>query len=386
MKPPRVQLFSADEYAQRLEAVRRLMAEKSLDALLVHKPENIFYLSGYQTPGYYWHQALIIPLDSEPVFIPPPHEASLVPEFCWIDDVRMYPDTSDWAEVTGNVLRDKGLGSAVVGFEQESWFLTVSNRDRIAELLPGASLKYGSGLIEAVRLIKSPQELAYMREAARFSAASMNAGVNAVAEGATELEVAAAVHSALDLAGSEYSGLPAFITSGSRTELVHATWSPRTIGSGELVFLEIPGSCNRYHAAHSRSVFIGEPTDTILAANETSKSALAAAKDAVRPGVPAREVFEAGSSVINNSGLPYKQGRRIAYGIGVAFPPGWDEGDILSINNEERMPLLAGMTFHLITTMRLPGVGAFGCSDTVLVTETGVETLTSDVPPGLMFR
>jgi Xaa-Pro dipeptidase len=133
-------------------------------------------------------------------------------------------------------------------------------------------------------------------------------------------------------------------------------------------------------------VFIGQPTDMVLAANETSKSALAAAKDAVRPGAPAREVFEAGSSVINNSGLPYKQGRRIAYGIGVAFPPGWDEGDILSINSEETMPLQAGMTFHLITTMRLPGIGAFGCSDTVLVTETGAETLTREVPPDLTFR
>ncbi len=362
------------------------MAERRLDVLLVHTPENIFYLTGYQTPGYYWHQALIVPLESEPVFIPPPHEASLVPEFCWVEDVRLFPDVSDWSQVTADVLNEKGLRSAVVGIEERSWYLTVDNRDRIGQLLPRLGFKSASGLIESVRLIKSTLELDYMRKAAQFSATGMRAGIDAVAEGATELEVAAAVHSALDLAGSEYTGLPAFITSGARSELVHATWSAKTIESGDLVFLEIPGGHNRYHAAHSRGVFIGEPSDTVLAADRTSRTALERAKSVIRPGVEARRVFEAGSAVINGSGLPYKQGRRIAYGIGIAFPPGWDEGDILSISAEEEMLLQPGMTFHLITTMRLPGIGAFGCSDTVMVTETGCETLTSGTEPGVVFK
>ena len=112
MKPPRTRLFPIEEYEQRLRNVRVLMERTGLDALLVHTPENIFYLTGYQTPGYYWHQALVLPLDSEPVFIAPPHEASLVPEFCWVNDVRLYPDTSDWAEVTAGLLEEMGLASA----------------------------------------------------------------------------------------------------------------------------------------------------------------------------------------------------------------------------------------------------------------------------------
>ncbi|MDA1280680.1 MAG: aminopeptidase P family N-terminal domain-containing protein, partial [Chloroflexi bacterium] len=89
MRPPRVRLFSSEEYANRLGGLRARMASRELDVLLVYKPENIYYITGYQTPGYYWHQVLIVPLDSEPVFVAPPHEASLVPEFCWIDDVRI---------------------------------------------------------------------------------------------------------------------------------------------------------------------------------------------------------------------------------------------------------------------------------------------------------
>jgi Xaa-Pro dipeptidase len=105
----------------------------------------------------------------------------------------------------------------------------------------------------------------------------------------------------------------------------------------------------------------------------------------MKEGVPAKTVFEVASSVINESNIDYKQGRRIAYGIGTAFPPGWDEGDIFSINSDEHRPLMAGMCFHLITTMRVPGLGAIGCSDTVLVTKDGVETLTTHVEPGVQY-
>ncbi len=361
------------------------MARSELDVLLVHTPENIFYLTGYQTPGYYWHQVLVLPLDAEPVFVAPPHEASLVPEYCWLDDVRLYPDTSDWAAVTSDLLSEMGLASARVGLETHSRFLTVDLRDRIAARLPNASMLNGGGLIESCRLIKSPREQNYLREAARFSEQGMRAGIAAVREGATELDVAAAVHTALDLAGSEYTGLPAFITSGPRTELVHATYSPRKIDSGELVFLEIPGSSNRYHAAQSRSVYIGDPPESVLLAGEVGKAALETAKELMRPGVPACDVFEAGRAVIDDSDVNYQQGRRIAYGIGIAFPPGWDEGDIFSINRDEDRPLQAGMTFHLITTMRPPGVGAIGNSDTVLITENGPETLTGAIPTGIQY-
>ena len=90
--------------------------------------------------------------------------------------------------------------------------------------------------------------------------------------------------------------------------------------------------------------------------------------------------------MLDDADLGYKQGRRIAYGIGIAFPPGWDEGDIFSINIDEVRPLEAGMTFPLITTMRPRGLGAIGNSDTVLVTDNGVETLTGATPPGVQVR
>ena len=385
MKSPRTQIFASGEYESRIRKVREGMEINGLDVLVIHSPENIYYLSGYQTPGYYWYQALILPLNSEAIFIAPPHEAALIPEFSWVEDSRVYPDTSDWAQVTGEILKELGLTRSAIGLETKSRFLTVDFYQSIQSLLPDSQLNDGSGIVESCRLIKSASEIEYMREAAEVSSRGMKAGIKAVIEGASELEVAAAVHSELDMAGSEYTGLPAFITSGERSHLVHATWSPKQIDYGDLVFMEIPGSVNRYHAAQSRSVFVGEQTQKLIEANRVATEALETAKASMKQGVAASSVFKAGSSVINEANIGYKQGRRIAYGIGTAFPPGWDEGDIFSINIDESRPLLPGMCFHLITTMRVPGLGAIGCSDTVLVTDEGVETLTNQIKPGVQY-
>ena len=385
MKPPRTQLFTSEEYESRIRKTREFMVQNQIDVLVIHSPENIYYLSGYQTPGYYWYQALILPLSSDPIFIAPPHEAALVPEFSWIEDSRIYPDTSDWSKVTAEILKEIGCNSNSIGLETKSRFLSVDFYENLKAILPNSHIVSGSGLIESCRLIKSPRETDYLRKAAEVSSRGMMAGLKAINEGVTELEVAAAVHTELDMAGSEYTGLPAFITSGERSQLVHATWSSKRIDIGDLVFMEIPGSINRYHAAQSRSVFVGKPSDKVIEASQVATEALQVAKGSMKEGVSAKTVFKNASSVINESNIDYKQGRRIAYGIGTAFPPGWDEGDIFSINSDEPRPLMAGMCFHLITTMRVPGVGAIGCSDTVLVTKDGVETLTTHVEPGVQY-
>ena len=69
MRSPKYQFFTLEEYQGRLDALRRRMEERGIDVLLVNSPENLYYLSGYQTPGYYWYQTLIVTMDREPVFI-----------------------------------------------------------------------------------------------------------------------------------------------------------------------------------------------------------------------------------------------------------------------------------------------------------------------------
>jgi Xaa-Pro dipeptidase len=386
VRAPTYPYFGLEEYRRRLRDLRGRLAGRGVDALVVHTPENIYYLTGYQSPGYYWYQALVVPLDREPVLIPPPHEASLVEAFAWVEDYRLYQDRDDPIAVTRTLLEDLGLGRRTIALELGSWFLTSRGARALVDGLPDARIVDGTGVVEEGRLIKSPEELGYVRQAARIAEAGMAAGIDAVRAGATEAEVAVEAHRAQLLAGGEYTGLPMFVTSGVRSLLVHATWSPKTLASGEMVFLEVPGCLARYHAAMTRAVHVGAPPPAVRHAAEVNAEALRRGKAAMRPGVPAAAVFEVVREAIDRADVGYRQGRRAGYGIGIAFPPGWDEGHIMSINGNETRPLQAGMVFHLITTMRIPGIGAIGCSDTVLVTADGCETLTGAPEPGLIAR
>ena len=89
MKAPVYPVFQSEEYESRLLGVRARMAARGIDALVTTTPENILYLSGYQTPGYYFFMALIVSMEKDPVLIPPPHEESLVAAYSWVDDYRI---------------------------------------------------------------------------------------------------------------------------------------------------------------------------------------------------------------------------------------------------------------------------------------------------------
>ena len=386
MKVPTYPVFASEEYERRLLGVRARMAARGVDALVTTTPENIFYLTGYQTPGYYFFLALIVPMDKDPVLIPPPHEESLVAAYSWVDDYRIYPDTSDGVDTALDVLRELGLTNSKVALELGSWFPTSGDLLRLGDGLSRANIVDSNGLVEDGRLIKSEAELEQMRAAATVSAAGMQAGLDAISGGVSERELAAEVYRAQISAGGEYTALPAFVTSGERSLLVHATWSDRQVSDGDVVFLEVPGSVNRYHAAHSRCAVLGEPPELLTQGFEVNSDALRIAKELIKPGVEISAAFHAAKSHIDEADVLYTQGRRIAYGIGLAFPPDWGEGHIVSINGNEHREFEAGMTFHVITTMRLPGLGAIGCSDTVAVTADGCETLTRDVPLELVLK
>ena len=85
------------------------MDERGLDALLLTTPENIYYLTGYQTPGYYYFIGLIVPFSGDPILIPPPHEESLIASYSVVDDYRLFGDTESPLLGVAGVLNEVGL-------------------------------------------------------------------------------------------------------------------------------------------------------------------------------------------------------------------------------------------------------------------------------------
>lgn len=368
--------FPMKEYERRLNDLRQRMSERGIDAMMTTTPENICYLTGFESVGHYYFNALVVPLEGEPFMVPRLLEDSGVQYYTWVAVSRPYNDDENPMDVLHKALDEFGLLEKRIGFEKECWFFTAAQQERLFAQSPNTDYVDQSGLVEEGRLIKSEYEIEMMRKAALATQAGMKAGIGAVKVGATENDVAAEIHYAMIKAGSEWPSISPFIASGPRGAVGHATWAGRAIEENEFVFLEIAAALKRYHAPMMRTVFTGEIDAELVAGQEIVLEAFDAAVALIKPGVPAGEVDALARSVIANSSFGAEQSSRTAYSVGIGLPPDWGEGQILSMQPGETRPLQANMTFHLLPWVQIPGKGAIGITETIRVTEDGCEILT----------
>ena len=376
--------FPMAEYEDRLEALRRRLYERQLDAMLVTTPENITYLTGFESPGIYWFQGLLIPVEGEPICVSRALECPGVDAYTWLEHNWAYYDSDEPMQRVAEALDAMELRGTRVGYERDCWFFTASQQDRLFAIAGDVVWVDASLVVEQGRLIKSELEIELMRSAAVSTAAGMRAGIEHVAEGVSEDEIAAQVHLAMIRAGSEWPAIAPFVAAGERGAIGHATWRGRQLRAGDPVFLELAGCRRRYHTAMLRTVFVGEPGPQVREAFAVVTEAFEAAMEAIRPGVPAGEVDSVARAVIASSSFGGVQASRTAYSIGIALPPDWGEGQILSMKPGETRPLEPNMTFHLLPWVQIPGTGAIGCTETVRVTESGCEALTVGVSRELL--
>lgn len=370
--------FPMAEYDRRLDELRERIGRDGYNAVLIATPENICYLTGFESPGYFAFEGLLVPLDGEPVMVPRRLEESGVQARTWIELSHPYADDQDPMEKVVEVIEHYGFAGKRIGYERDTWFFTASQQDRLFRGLPDTRFSDCSGIVEEGRLIKSELEIEMMRKAARFAEAGMQAGIDAVAEGVTENEIAAEIHHAMFRAGGEWPAISPFVASGHRGSIGHATWENHRLDDGMLVFLEVGGCLKRYHAAMMRSCFVGDPPQEIVDAAETVLEAQRASIAAIKPGMSLGDADAISRKLIAEACPRFggTQMTRSAYSIGVAFPPDWGEGHIMSIRHEDPRVLRPNMTFHNIPWVQLPGRGGMGFSETIRVTEDGCEVLT----------
>jgi Xaa-Pro dipeptidase len=368
--------FPVAEYEDRVARVRREMARRGLDALLVHTPENICYLSGYQTPGYYMYQVMVLPVADPPLLITRLIEQTNVFGFSWFENSLTYVDGQDVLELTAESLRKTGLDTRRIGLETGCWFLTPNQVDRLRVLLPRARWVDAAGTVEGARAVKSPAEIAHLRRAAHIAGLGMRAGIDRIEAGASERRVAGAIHEALIGAGGEHMGMPPFVSAGDRTMLVHHTsYSAEPFRGGDVVFIELSACVWRYSAALLRCAFIGPVDPEIERRAQVSLDALDAAIEAVRPGATSGDVHGAWHRAVVKGG--YQINKRAGYSLGLTFAPDWGEGHLLDLKERDPTVLVPGMVFHIPSSIRVPGRQSVGVSETVLVTAQGHEVLTN---------
>lgn len=366
--------FSMSEYERRLRELRERMADRRLEVALITDPENLAYLTGYQTTGYSYFQALVVPLEDEPFMVTRLLEESNVHARTWVEKTRPYGDTGDAIETLWQALREIDAEERVIGYERNSYFFPAYQQERMRASVRAERFVDCFGIVEEGRIVKSDDEIEVMRKAARSMDAGVRAGVACVQEGVSENEIAAEVLAAMMRAGGEYPAVVPYIASGPRCTIGHATWEGRVVGRDETVFLEVGGCFRRYHTAMMRTVYVGEPPSALRDAEALVVEAVHAMSEQLRPGVTAAQVDGAARRVLSRHSGEGGLVTRSGYSIGIAFAPSWDEGYMLSLKPGEHTPLRENMTFHLIPWLfGLDGDKVMGISETMRVTVDGGE-------------
>lgn len=367
--------FPFEEYERRLSELRVRIAQRHLDAVVITDPENIMYMTDYQTTGYSFFQALVVPLEQEPFMITRALEESNIIARTWVERTRPYPDTGDAIQMLVDALREFGLSNKRIGYERNSYFFPAYQQDFVHTTLTDGKLLDCFGIVEEGRVCKSPAEIDLMHKAAVATEAGMKAGLEASVAGVTENEIGAAISAAMFRAGGEPPAVMPYVTSGPRTMIGHATWEGRTVQPGEHVFLEVGGCYRRYHTAMMRTVVLGELSDSMCKAQERMKLALNSLHDYVQPGMTVSDVDNMIRNIISNNDVGARLVTRSGYSIGIAFPPSWDEGYICSLKQGESAVLREGMTFHVIPWMwGVDGNKTCGISDTIYITSDGCKS------------
>lgn len=377
--------FAIAEFAGRRARVRAALRDAGLDWLVAIHPASIHWLTGSEAKSYQEFQCLLVAAhDDRLVLLAREGERNELLDDALADEVHGFGGgvAEDPIEAFAALARRLGIAQGRVGLEVPAYYLHPHHYVRLKALLGKALVAEPTTLVHGLKLVKSPAELGYIREAARRADLAMRSFIAALREGESELALAAVVHDTLLRADSMLAASPINLVSGERAGYSHGAPTPRRLRAGEHGSIEYGATCRRYTATIGRQFCIGAPGARLREVYGVVRRAADACIGAIRDGVPATEPHRAACAVIAEAGLAHGRVHLSGYGLAPGFPPGWSEPVQLFDGNP--FVLRAGMVVSVEPPVFL-GEERLGVRiiDNVLVTGTGAEPL-SGVDRGII--
>lgn len=365
--------FSLAEYRGRLQRVQAAMRELDLVALLLHERSDVCYVAGLENGYMTAYYAVLVPAEGEPHQITSSFEMLNSRLSSWLTGGHTFPVGADPIVATCQVVQEHGFARGRIGVQLNA--LTAAQYRSLQEQLAEAELVAADDLLPKIKAIKSPAEIAYLRESARVSTLGVEAARAEAAVGKTENDLAAAALAAMVRGGSEFMCIDPFVTSGPRSGVPHSTFQRRTLACGDAILIEVGACYRRYTAPLMRTVALQPIQDNVHRAANACRDSLNALIDAMRPGAIARDVAAEATRAWTPLCQELIWHGIYAYSVGLGFPPDWNDAP-LCITAETDFELVPGMCFHATTSLREPAQFGTALSETVLITPTGCEVLT----------
>jgi Xaa-Pro aminopeptidase len=329
--------FPREEYQRRLEVVRGNMQRASVDLLYVTMPDHICYLSGYQAE---WFQeggpkswtglsGIAVHVDCDAYIHFENTEEKLLAQYTThTDDLRILPEhghAGGFGAWVVDELDNRGWLGGRAALELYSYRPNPADSAQLRGLLEarGCHVVDGTDLVAGARKLKSPLEMQAVREAARIGDIGLQAALDEIRPGMTELEVYAEIVCAMARAGGENPAITLPVVSGRKSACFHALSSRKQIEPGDIVNIDVCGVYKRYHSDVCRTVSMGEPSPQLADYIGSITGALPVAAGLLRPGLGVASFLNEMNRYYESCGLLENEWWIGGYELGIAFPPDW---------------------------------------------------------------
>lgn len=364
-------IFSAAEFAGRVARLRDRMREAAVDVALFDEIEAMTWLTGYGNSENRW-RCVGIPLEGEPFFLIRALDATPCRQRSWIEDVPTFRDWQEPMPVLREALARRGLARARIGLDYNWYCMPLARFARMQAALPRAQFVDIGDIVWQLRLIKSPAEIALLRQVAGIADEALRRSAAVCRVGVNQREAARVAMDAFMELGAD-PGPPGPITAGRGWDFLHGHLEDTALRDGDIVHIELTPRIAGYSARTMRCVAVGAPAPGLMEAGLR----LAAIQDrqiaAMRPGAVAREVDAILRDDVLHEGLRDSYENITGYTLGLYAPAGPRTSDFTRIfHPEAAWAIEPGMVFHMYAS-----AGGASLSETVLVTGTGSELLTA---------
>ena len=343
---------------EKLTKLRQALGEHQIDALLITSGYNRRYITDFTgTAG---------------VAIVSQNQAVFITDFRYTEQAAEQIKNFEIVQHTKTLIEEvsvqlEKMGVKKLGFEKDDMSYAQFESYQKAlnpELVPV------SGLVEKIRLIKTPQEIKIIKAAADIAEAAFDHILTFIAPGKTELEVSNELEFFMRKQGASSSSFDIIVASGLRSALPHGVATDKVIEKGDFVTLDFGALYNGYVSDVTRTVAVGEPSEKLKEIYQVVLDSQLLSLEKIKPGMTGIEADAVARDYIKSKGYGEAFGHSLGHGIGLEV----HEGPGLSFRSD--IVLEEGMVITIEPGIYLPGIGGVRIEDDAVVTATGLEKLT----------
>ena len=369
--------FSKEEFSKRKTNILKSMKEQKLDALLMFRQESMYWLTGYDTFGYVFFQTLVLDKDANTILLTRAPDLRQAQNTSNIEDIRIWIDKngSNPTDDLKIILDELSLKGKNIGIEYEAYGMTGRNALKLNKSLENyCNYEDQSELITKLRVIKSQEEIVYVKKAAELADKALDEAWKYTKAGANESKILAEMQKVVLEGGGDYPANEYIIGSGHNALLCRYQAEKRNLSNQDQLSIEWAGTYKHYHSAMFRTIPIGKADTKHVKMHEACVEALKNCEEKLKPGNKVGEVFDVHAKTFDDLGYDKARMNACGYSLGSTFAPNWMDWPMLYTGNPYIIQPGNIFFMHMIL-MDSDNQLAMNLGETYLVSENGNERL-----------